>query len=172
MKRLQPQIDALINAQSETVLTLQRRNEIAYANITLLLESTSSSGVSSLSRVSLKKVAVTEWYAEHTDWKRKGISLAALGERAAGLSGVLSTYSEAVSLHPDLVDEAAERIETRLQELEREVAGIFSPDIRAPLEKEHRVLTSCLAKLLSDEGVPSIGMLAGVCSDLMRARRR
>ena len=172
MELLEPEIDTQIGGHAATVLALQRSGGIAYANITVRVDSLTAQGATTLWSVQLEKVEVTEWY------KQKEVTK----ERTAGdifYSGlgiddrpVFLTFSEAVSLHPELVDEALDRIETRLQAIEREVPHTFSPDIRATLEKEHQALTRCLAKVLSEEGVASFDMLSGSCADIIKAPRK
>ncbi len=163
VENLQPEIDTQIGDLSATVLALQRRGGIAYANITLSVTSMSAGGVPFLGRVSLDKVAVSDWFKESAIPKNPS-AFEYLATRE-GVGMVYFTYSEAVGLHPDLLDEALDRIETRLQAIERQIPLTFSPDIKATLEKEHQALMRCLAKLLGDEGVPSFEMLSGACSD-------
>lgn len=173
LKRLQPDIYALLKNKEKEVLELQRRGEIAYANITLRLDSTARKGqASALALVTLNKIEVTDWYKEGTDLVHKGISFAALGEHVAGMSSEFMTYSEGLSLHPDLVAEGADRLESRLQAIERgREQFVISPEKIDQLGEEHDLVFSCLEKLLSEEGITSFGMLAAICSDLIPQRR-
>ena len=173
LTRLQPEVEAQIKSYENEILKLQREGEIAYANITFQLDSSGKKGqASSLARVALKKVEVTDRYKQGRDWARKGISIAALGAHAAGMTSELMTYSEAVSLHADLVAEGADRLENRLQEIERELEPlVISLERIDELNEERDLVLSCLETLLSDEGVPHFGMLAGLCADLIPHKR-
>jgi hypothetical protein len=172
LQLLDPEIDAQIGGHAATVLALQRSGEIAYANVTLRVTSTSGGGVPFLGPVRLDKVEVTGWYKEKTVRKELKALDYFNSSQGADVDTVFLTFSEAVSLHPELVDEALDRIETRLQAIEHDIPGAFSPDIRSTLEREHQTLTRCLAKVLSGEGVPSIDMLSVSCADIIKAPRK
>lgn len=170
VETLQPEIDTHIGGLSASVLALQRRGEIAYANITLSVTSINAGGVPFLGRVSLDKVEASEWFKESAIPKKP--SAFEYLATSQGVSTVYYTYSEAMGLHPDLVDEALDRIEIRLQAIERKIPVTFSPDIKATLEKEHQTLMRCLAKLIGDADVPSFDNLSVACSEAINPPRK
>jgi hypothetical protein len=94
MEAAGPLIEQHLELQDSRILSLQQRGEIAYTNITFLLESVNakSRGGSSLARVELQKVEVTSWFKQGTEHAKKGsISFSEVVATTAGPAFAIET---------------------------------------------------------------------------------
>jgi hypothetical protein len=139
---------------------IQMSQDIAYVNITFRLEYVRLHGTTAnmLSGVEVENVDVTSWYKAGAKFYKPGI-LEGLGQHAAGYSALLTTYSEALELHPIAVKFGADKLNARLKELANSASD-------GKLAKERDELQICRARLIQG-GLPSLYFLPSKCSDVI-----
>jgi hypothetical protein len=168
MKAAQPQIVARLKPFEGIVITQQMLDAVMYANVRFLLEYTRLHGTNThqLSAVRLDNVEVSEWYRAGTSYFQPGIS-EAIGQHAMGYSALLGTYSEALELHPWVVQIAVLRLDGRIIELNNQIAGqpASNPAVAA-VSRQRNLLQSCRTKLLGG-GMKSLGGVRSECFDVI-----
>lgn len=162
IERVNQQVAAVLTAYVATIVGLQEKGAIAYANVTV-----KKTVADSLTVFDLQSVDVSDWYRQGQE--REG-GVGGVLDSNMGVSVTHQTSSFALNLHPVVLAWAMAELNGRLKTLETQITGMTKSGQAVPdtVRQQHRALRDCAARLAKlGPSKPSFGFVGGECLDLL-----